>query len=45
MDADMVFLRIWEELWGWKGVFTYRWSRLEKHCTAVLHLNKGSALE
>ncbi|KAF9015052.1 glycosyltransferase family 32 protein [Cyathus striatus] len=44
LDADTIFLRDWEELWGWKGAFAYRWSRLEKYNTAVLHLNKNSAL-
>ncbi|KAF8647953.1 hypothetical protein AX16_006485 [Volvariella volvacea WC 439] len=44
LDADTIFLRDWEELWGWKGAFAYRWSRMEKYNTAVLHLNKGSAL-
>ena len=44
MDADTLLLRDWEELWGWKGAFAYRWSRLEKYNTAVLHLNKDSAL-
>ncbi|OCH94781.1 hypothetical protein OBBRIDRAFT_789030 [Obba rivulosa] len=44
LDADTIFLRDWEELWGWKGAFAYRWSRLEKYNTAVLRLNKGSAL-
>ena len=44
LDADTVFLRDWEELWGWKGAFAYRWSRLKKYNTAVLHMNKGSAL-
>ncbi|KAF8168221.1 glycosyltransferase family 32 protein [Crassisporium funariophilum] len=44
LDADTLFLRDWEELWGWKGAFAYRWSRLEKYNTAVLHLNKNSAL-
>ncbi|KIY50572.1 hypothetical protein FISHEDRAFT_39271 [Fistulina hepatica ATCC 64428] len=44
LDADTIFLRDWEELWGWRGAFAYRWSRLEKYNTAVLHLNKGSAL-
>ena len=44
LDADTIFLRDWEELWGWKGAFAYRWSRLEKYNTAVLHLNKGSVL-
>lgn len=44
LDADTVLLRDWEEVWGWKGAFAYRWSRLERLNTAVLHLNKGSAL-
>lgn len=44
LDADTVFLRDWEELWGWKGAFAYRWSRLEKYNTAVLRMNKNSAL-
>ncbi|KAJ7225624.1 glycosyltransferase family 32 protein [Mycena pura] len=44
LDADTLLLRDWEELWGWKGAFAYRWSRLEKYNTAVLHLNKDSAL-
>lgn len=44
LDADTIFLRDWEELWGWKGAFAYRWSRLERYNTAVLHLNKNSAL-
>ena len=44
VDADTVLLRDWEELWGWKGAFAYRWSRLPLYNTAVLKLNKGSAL-
>ncbi|PPQ65136.1 hypothetical protein CVT24_003226 [Panaeolus cyanescens] len=44
LDADTLLLRDWEELWGWKGAFAYRWSRLEKYNTAVLRMNKGSAL-
>jgi len=44
LDADTIFLRDWEELWGWKGAFAYRWSRLEDYNTAVLRMNKGSAL-
>lgn len=44
MDADVLFLRDWEELWGWKGAFAYRWSYHEKYNTAVLRLRKGSAL-
>ena len=44
IDADTVFLRDWEEIWGWKGAFAYRWSYHNFYNTAVLHLNKGSAL-
>jgi len=44
LDADTILLRDWEELWGWTGAFAYRWSRLEKYNTAVLRMNKGSAL-
>lgn len=44
LDADTIVLRDWEELWGWRGAFAYRWSRLKRYNTAVLHLNKGSAL-
>ena len=44
LDADTIFLRDWEELWGWKGAFAYRWSRLEKYNTAVLRMNQNSAL-
>ncbi|KAI0673548.1 hypothetical protein C8Q78DRAFT_632019 [Trametes maxima] len=44
LDADTILLRDWEELWGWKGAFAYRWSRLELYNTAVLKMNKGSAL-
>lgn len=44
LDADTIFLRDWEELWGWKGAFAYRWSRLEKYNTAVLRMHKGSPL-
>ncbi|TFK31370.1 glycosyltransferase family 32 protein [Crucibulum laeve] len=44
LDADTIFLRDWEELWGWKGAFAYRWSRLPDYNTAVLRMNKGSAL-
>lgn len=44
LDADTLLLRDWEEVWGWKGAFAYRWSRLEKYNTAVLHMNKGSSL-
>ncbi|KAJ6612785.1 hypothetical protein B0H10DRAFT_2051038 [Mycena sp. CBHHK59/15] len=44
IDADTLLLRDWEELWGWKGAFAYRWSRLEKYNTAVLRMHRGSAL-
>lgn len=44
LDADTILLRDWEELWGWKGAYAYRWSRMEKYNTAVMHLNKDSAL-
>ncbi|MBW0485558.1 hypothetical protein O181_025273 [Austropuccinia psidii MF-1] len=44
LDADTILLRDWEELWGWRGQFAYRWSRLEKYNTAVLRLHRHSAL-
>ncbi|KAJ7130202.1 hypothetical protein C8R44DRAFT_665278 [Mycena epipterygia] len=44
IDADTLLLRDWEELFGWKGAFAYRWSRLEKYNTAVLRMHRGSAL-
>lgn len=44
LDADTVLLRDWEELWGWKGAFAYRWSWHQDYNTAVLKLNKRSAL-
>lgn len=44
LDADTILLRDWEELWGWKGAFAYRWSRLEKYNTAVLKLHRNSAI-
>ncbi len=44
LDADTIFMRDWEELWGWKGQFAYRWSWHDKYNTAVLKLHKGSAL-
>ena len=44
LDADTLLLRDWEELWGWTGAFAYRWSRLEKYNTAILRMNKNSAL-
>ena len=42
LDADTIFLRDWEELWGWKGAFAYRWSYHDSYNTAVLRLNKNS---
>jgi len=44
LDADTILLRDWEELWGWRGQFAYRWSRLEKYNTAVLRLHRHSAV-
>ncbi|ORY88517.1 hypothetical protein BCR35DRAFT_330052 [Leucosporidium creatinivorum] len=44
LDADTLLLRDWTELFGWKGAFAYRWSRLEKYNTAVLKMQRGSAL-
>ncbi|KAJ6558444.1 hypothetical protein DFH09DRAFT_922613 [Mycena vulgaris] len=44
VDADTLFLRDWEEMWGWKGAFAYRWSFHDAYNTAVLRLRKGSAL-
>jgi DDB1- and CUL4-associated factor 13 len=44
LDADTILLRDWEELWGWRGAFAYRWSRLEKYNTAVLRMNRNSPL-
>lgn len=44
LDADTILLRDWEELWGWKGSFGYRWSRLSTYNTAVLKMQKGSMI-
>ncbi|KIY62073.1 hypothetical protein CYLTODRAFT_384089 [Cylindrobasidium torrendii FP15055 ss-10] len=44
LDADQILLRDWEDLWGWKGAFAYRWSYHNKYNTAVLRMHKGSAL-
>jgi len=44
LDADTIFLRDWEELWGWRGAFAYRWSWHLKYNTAVLRMHAGSAL-
>jgi WD repeat and SOF domain-containing protein 1 len=44
LDADALLLRDWEELWGYRGAFAYRWSRLPDYNTAILKVNKGSAL-
>ncbi|KAF7320089.1 Pyruvate kinase [Mycena kentingensis (nom. inval.)] len=43
LDADTILLRDWEELWGHMA-FAYRWSRLPKYNTAVLRMNRFSAL-
>lgn len=44
LDADTILLRDWEEIWGWHGAFAYRWSRLKTYNTAVLKMQRGSAL-
>jgi DDB1- and CUL4-associated factor 13 len=44
LDADTLLLRDWEDLWGWRGAFAYRWSVHDAYNTAVLKLNKASAL-
>ncbi|KAI0721355.1 hypothetical protein C8T65DRAFT_705366 [Cerioporus squamosus] len=44
LDVDMLFLRDWEELWGWSGSFSYRWAHEDNYNTAVLRLRRGSAL-
>ncbi|CAK5281647.1 unnamed protein product [Mycena citricolor] len=44
VDADTAFLRDWEELWGYKGAFAYRWSFHDAYNTAVLRLRKNSLL-
>jgi WD repeat and SOF domain-containing protein 1 len=44
LDADTLLLRDWEELWGYRGAFAYRWSRLPDYNTAILKMNRGSAL-
>ncbi|KAI9629673.1 hypothetical protein KEM48_012737 [Puccinia striiformis f. sp. tritici PST-130] len=41
------YFQIWQRLgkmWGWRGQFAYRWSRLEKYNTAVLRLHRHSAV-
>ncbi|THG99901.1 hypothetical protein EW026_g2541 [Hermanssonia centrifuga] len=43
LDVDTLFLRDWEDLWGWRGAFAYRWSRMDRYNTAVLRMHKGSA--
>jgi DDB1- and CUL4-associated factor 13 len=43
LDVDTLFLRDWEELWGWQGAFAYRWSRMDRYNTAVLRMHQGSA--
>ncbi|GJN94264.1 hypothetical protein Rhopal_007338-T1 [Rhodotorula paludigena] len=44
LDADTILLRDWTELFNWHGAFAYRWSRLEKYNTAVLKMQRGSAI-
>lgn len=44
LDADTLLLRDWEELWGWRGAFAYRWSRMDRYNTAVLRMHANSAL-
>lgn len=44
IDADTLLLRDWEELFNWRGAFAYRWSRLPLYNTAVLKMQRGSAL-
>ena len=44
LDADTLLLRDWEELWNYKGAFAYRWSRMKVYNTAVLKMDKGTAL-
>ncbi|KAH8829492.1 hypothetical protein DL96DRAFT_1814701 [Flagelloscypha sp. PMI_526] len=44
LDTDSLFLRDWEDLWGWGGAFSYRWSYHDAYNTAVIRLNKGSLL-
>ncbi|EIW87349.1 hypothetical protein CONPUDRAFT_134549 [Coniophora puteana RWD-64-598 SS2] len=44
VDADTLFLRDWSELFHTRHAFAYRWSRLDKYNTAVLRLNRRSAL-
>lgn len=44
LDTDTILLRDWEELFGWKGAFAYRWSRIPTYNTAVLRMNRRSAL-
>lgn len=44
LDADIVLLRDWEELFGWHGAFAYRWSRLPLYNTAVFKMQRRSML-
>lgn len=44
LDADTLLLRDWEELWNYRGAFAYRWSRMTVYNTAVLKMDKGTAL-
>ncbi|GJJ08862.1 hypothetical protein Clacol_003082 [Clathrus columnatus] len=45
VDVDTLFLRDWEELWGYRGAFAYKWSHIkDEYNTAVLKMNKNSLL-
>ncbi|SCV67193.1 BQ2448_5839 [Microbotryum intermedium] len=44
VDADTIFLRDWEPLFSWRGSFAYRWSRLNLYNTAVLKMDRKTAL-
>ncbi|SCZ96127.1 BZ3500_MvSof-1268-A1-R1_Chr8-1g10023 [Microbotryum saponariae] len=44
VDADTIFLRDWEPLFSWRGAFAYRWSRLNLYNTAVLKMDRKTAL-
>jgi WD repeat and SOF domain-containing protein 1 len=44
LDADIILLRDWAELFHSPSAFAYRWSRLDVYNTAVLRLRRQSAL-
>lgn len=45
IDADTLLLRDWEELWGYRGAFAYKWSHIKnEYNTAVLKMGKESML-